>query len=514
MQKGRVKNVSRNMIFGGILKVYQIITPFIIRTIMIYSLGIEYVGLNSLFASVLQVLNLAELGVGSAMVFSMYEPIAQNDHITICALMKLYKIYYRIIGIIILGAGIIVLPFIPHLISGEVPGGLNVYTLYILNLLATVFSYWLFAYKSCLLTAFQRNDIISRSLLVVSTIQYATQIVVLVVWKNYYLFLLLALSAVLLNNVLTAFMANRLYPDLQPKGKLDTEVVKNINQKVKDLFTAKIGGVVVNSADTIVISAFLGLTALAVYQNYYYILSAVMGINQVIYKACLASIGNSMVLESKEKNYCDFKMISMLFMWLIGFCTTCFACLFQPFMEIWVGKDLMLSYLMVILFCTYFYLCEIMSLFSLYKDAAGIWHQDRFRPLIEAGANLVVNLILVKPMGLYGILISTIISMCCISIPWLYRNLFKYVFDRSVSEYTKIFLGGTAIMIFVTTGVALLTRFIPLSGNIGLFVRLLTCIIVSNTLYYLLFKKFETFAKILLLINRITGKRIFKVSIQ
>lgn len=174
----------------------------------------------------------------------------------------------------------------------------------------------------------------------------------------------------------------------------------------------------------------------------------------------------------------------------------------------------MLSYLMVILFCIYFYLCEIMSLFSLYKDAAGIWHQDRFRPLIEAGANLVVNLILVKPMGLYGILISTIISMCCISIPWLYRNLFKYVFDRSVSEYTKILLGGTAIMIFVTTGVALLTRFIPLSGNIGLFVRLLTCIIVSNTLYYLLFKKFETFAKILLLINRITGKRIFKVSIQ
>jgi hypothetical protein len=208
------------------------------------------------------------------------------------------------------------------------------------------------------------------------------------------------------------------------------------------------------------------------------------------------------------------QMISMLFMWLIGFCTTCFACLFQPFMEIWVGKDLMLSYLMVILFCIYFYLCEIMSLFSLYKDAAGIWHQDRFRPLIKAGANLVVNLILVKPMGLYGILISTIISMCCISIPWLYRNLFKYVFDRSVSEYTKILLGGTAIMIFVTTGVALLTRFIPLSGNIGLFVRLLTCIIVSNTLYYLLFKKFETFAKILLLINRITGKRIFKVSIQ
>ncbi len=474
---------------------------------MIYFMGVEYVGLNSLFTSVLQVLNLAELGVGSAMVFSMYEPVSKNDSVTICALMKLYKIYYRIIGFVILVVGIIIMPFIPKLIRGNIPGGLNIYILYILNLLTTVFSYWLFSYKSCLLTAFQRNDVISKSLLVSSTIQYCGQIVVLILLKNYYAFLILALAAQLFNNIFTANRASCLYPQYQPVGELNKDIVKEINKKVKDLFTAKIGGVVVNSVDTIVISAFLGLTTLAIYQNYYYILLAVMGINQVIYKACLASIGNSMVVDGKDKNYGDFKKISLLFFWLTGFCVTCFACLFQPFMNVWVGTELMLSYWMIIFFCIYFYLCQIMSLFSLYKDAAGIWHQDRFRPLAEAASNLILNILLVRYIGLYGIVISTIISMGFISIPWLYKNLFKYVFNRDSSNYTKVLIKGVVIISFVSFVITLLNCFIPLDGIIGIMIRFCICITIGNIMYFLLFKYIDGFEDVLILIKRLISKK-------
>lgn len=144
----RKKNATRNIIFGVILKAYQIVVPFLMRTAMIYFMGVQYLGLNSLFTSILQVLNLAELGAGSAMIYSMYQPIASDDKKKICALMRLYKFYYRTIGCVIAFLGLLLLPFIPHLVKSDLPDNLNIYVLYLLNLGATVLTYWLFAYKN------------------------------------------------------------------------------------------------------------------------------------------------------------------------------------------------------------------------------------------------------------------------------------------------------------------------------------------------------------------------------
>lgn len=135
----RTKNASRNIVFGVILKAYQIFVPFLMRTAMIYLMGVQYLGLNSLFTSILQVLNLAESGVGSAMVFGMYKPIAEDDNITICALMKLYRNYYRVIGLVIAVVGCALTPFIPNLIKSDIPAGINIYILYLLNLILVQF---------------------------------------------------------------------------------------------------------------------------------------------------------------------------------------------------------------------------------------------------------------------------------------------------------------------------------------------------------------------------------------
>lgn len=158
----KTKNAMRNIIFGMGLRIYQIIVPFLMRTAMIYLMSVEYLGLNSLFTSILQVLNLAELGVGSAMVYSMYKPIVDKDTSTICALLNLYKLYYRFVGLVIAVIGLLLTPFIPKLISGEVPNNINIYILYLFNLAATVLTYWLFAYKNSLLQAHQRTDIVSK----------------------------------------------------------------------------------------------------------------------------------------------------------------------------------------------------------------------------------------------------------------------------------------------------------------------------------------------------------------
>ena len=178
MKINRTQNATRNIAFGVVLRIYQMLMPFVMRTIMIYLLGVNYLGLNSLFTSILQVLNLAEMGVGLAMVYSMYEPIAKDDSEKVCALMQLYKVYYRVIGAVVLIGGCLVIPFLPKLIKSDIPPDMNIYILYILNLLATVLTYWLFAYKNSILYAHQRADISTKVAIITETIKYLLQIVV------------------------------------------------------------------------------------------------------------------------------------------------------------------------------------------------------------------------------------------------------------------------------------------------------------------------------------------------
>lgn len=501
----RTQNATRNIVFGVILKLYQILLPFIMRTAMIYLMGVEYLGLNSLFTSILQVLNLAELGVGSAMVYSMYKPIAENDKSTICALLKLYKKYYFFIGLIIACAGMLLTPLIPKLISGDIPGQLNIYILYFLNLAATVMTYWLFAYKNSLLQAYQRSDIASKITILTTSLQYAIQLIVLWLFHNYYLYIIVMLFTQAMANVITAMAASRLYPDMEPKGNLPDETVKTINHRIKDLFTAKLGATIVNSADTIVISAFLGLTILAMYQNYYFIMSSVMGTLTVVFSSCLAGVGNSMVTESTEKNYNDFRVLTFLINWIVTVCMCCFATVYQPFIELWVGKDYIFDEVVVALFCIYFYLVTMQQVNGMYKDAAGVWHQDRFRPLIAAMVNLFLNITLVRFWGIYAILLSTIISYVFISMPWMISNVFKYVFHRSwkkfACEFSLYFFVACFIM-FLCRIVCTVTNIMPLGVQVIL--NLLISCMMSNIFLLIFYKKNGYYIQMIDLVNKIT----------
>lgn len=509
MRIERTKNAGRNILFGVILKLYQIVVPFLMRTAMIYLMGVQYLGLNSLFTSILQVLNLAELGVGSAMIYSMYKPIAEDDTITICALMKLYRTYYRIIGLVIAIAGCLLTPFIPHLIKSDVPVGINIYILYLLNLGATVLSYWLFAYKNSILQAHQRTYVVSKVTLVTNTIQYALQLFVLWAFRNYYLYVVVLLATQALTNITTAAVADKLYPQFKPNGKLPKAEVSKINQRIRDLFTSKIGVIIVNSADTIVISAFLGLTALAVYQNYYFILTAIIGFVTVVFSAVTAGIGNSLVVETKEKNFVDLNVFTFIICWIAGFCSCCFLNLYQPFMELWVGKDLMLDFSIVICFVIYFYVYEVNQLLNTYKDAGGIWHEDRFRPLVTAITNLGMNLIMVQFWGLYGIILSTVLSMLLVGMPWLFHNLFSTMFEK---KNMKQYLTSIAFYVLISLIAAVISvmacRLINFNLWLTLGVRFIICLIVPNVIFAVSYRKRKEFKKSILLVNKMLHGKI------
>ena len=439
------------------------------------------------------------------MTFSMYKPIAEDDKDKICALMKLYRLYYRVIGIVVGVIGLSLLPFIPSLIKSDLPENVNVYVLYLMNLFATVLTYWLFAYRNCILTAHQRIDVPHKIALITDTMKYIVQVFVLFLFHSYYLYVLAILFTQVINNCTTAYMSTKLYPQYSPKGDMGKSEVRFINGRIRDLFTSKLGGVILNSSDSIVISAFLGLNMLTIYQNYYFIISAIMGFVTIIFTSISAGIANSLVTETLDKNFNDMKKLCFMISWIAGFCCACFLAIMQPFMEIWMGKALMQDFLFVIFFCMYFYIMEIMTVINVYKDSAGLWHEDRLRPLASAIANLLMNVIMVQFWGLYGVILSTVLAVVLVSMPWLMNNLFSLLFTR---EHLKIFLKKNAKYLCIVVLVLVFNTFICSFINIGLWgtviIRLAICIIVPNILFYLIYRRTEEFKQSVVLIDKMT----------
>ena len=509
MKIERILNTKRNMITGSLLRLFQMLAPFVMRSLMIREMGEQYLGLNSFFTSILQVLNLAELGVGAAMVYSMYRPIAEDDHETLCALIGLYRKYYRVIGLVVAGLGLALVPFLPHLIKSELPPELDLYTLYFMNLGATVLSYWLFAYRTSLLTAMQRNDVTNLILLAFQILQYSLQFYIVLFLHNYYLYVAAVLLCQVLNNLCGAIVTQILYPDIQPRGEVPPERRREITGHVKDLFLSNIGGVVLGSADTLVISSMLGLSQLAIYQNYFFIVSSIYGFVEILLSSMLAGIGNAMVMESREKSYEIFRKITFLFTALVFTCMCCFAGLFQPFMTLWMGEQYLLPYGMVASFCLYFLVYEYTRFFNTFKSAAGAWHQDRFRPLISAAVNLTLNLITVRYWQLYGILWSTIIALVVVELPWLMHNIFSILYDRSYRASYLIKLLRFSLGGLIAWGLTmLLANVIHLNTWAQFVVNGIIAVLLPSAIYLLAYRHEEEYQSGMALLDKATNYRL------
>lgn len=494
MEGSRTKNVLRNIVWGTMEKVVLLLLPFITRTLMIKMLGAKYLGLGSLFGSILNVLSLSELGFGSAIVFSMYKPIAENDVDLICALLNTFRRIYRIIGSIVFGAGILIMPFIGYFINGDVPDDINIYILYGIYLFNTGISYFMFAYKAALFGAHQRNDLVSKRTMAINLISNVFQIVSLVVLRNYYMYIIVMPLATIITNLVNGYLAKKLYPALVCCGSISREMMNDIKKRVSGLLAYKVYGVIFGSVDTIVISAFLGLVPLAVYNNYYYIQTTLIGFLNVFTVSLTASIGNKMVTSSVKENYEDLKKFAFLNAWISCWCAVCLLCLYQPFIRIWLGEKYLLPEVTMILMVLYFLFPRISCLTYTYREAAGLWWEDRYRPFIAAVVNLIINLISVRYIGLNGVILSTIICSVFINIPWGTAILFKNYFKRSVTEY----LGKIIFYFVVTCGVGVIThvicRVVDCGNIISFILQGIICVIIPNLLFLLAYCRLREFA--------------------
>lgn len=502
MNEGRLKNSIRNVCGALINKATAIIFPFVIRTIILYFLGTEYAGLSSLFTSILQILSLSELGIGSAIVFSMYKPVAEGNNAEINALLRLYRKFYYIIGIVIFLVGIILIPLIPKLINGTYPSDINLYVLYLIYLSNTILSYFLFAYKVSILNAFQRSDIESNLTTIINMGMYIIQIIMLIFFRNYYLYIIWIPVATILINVVRSHIVDKQYPDIHCIGEVSSEVKKDIFKRVGALIGHQISGTVNCSLDNIVVSAFLGLKVVAQYGNYYYVVSALSGVMQVTFNALTASIGNSLIKETKEKNLSDFYGLQYINSWMVGWICITMLCIYQDFMKLWAGTDLLFTFDIVVIFIVYFYTWQIRRTVLTYKNAAGMWWADKLKPYVSVVVNLILNFSLVGVCGIYGVLLSTIICYIFIEAPWETHALFKEYFKKKTNIYWKNMLKYTILTIVLMVVTYSVCVCVKMSGVIAILIKGGICFILPNILWILCTFKSNEFTRVYCVVKK------------
>lgn len=507
MVLSRSKHAVQNVIAGMVYKFCSVSFPFIIRTLMIENLGAEYLGLSNLFSSILQVLSLAELGFGSAVVFSMYKPIAENNNELICALYAFYRKVYRVIGCVVLVTGLLIMPALPYLIKGTYPDDVNLYILYLIYLGNTVISYWMFAYKESLLIAHQHSDVSYKISTVATLGMYILQIMSLILVKNYYVYIVFLPISTVVINIIRSRVVDRMYPEIVCKGNLISEEKNGLYKRITGLLLFKISGICRNSFDSIVLSAFLGLFILTKYQNYFCILTAVVSMLAIIQDSIAAGIGDSIASEDVEKNYRDFNVLYLIYNWIVGWCTVCLICLFQPFIKIWVGEKFLFPFYMVILFGIYFYSQQIGNVAALYRQAAGLWWEDKVRPMVEALANLVLNVLAVKYWGAMGVLLSTIITIVLINLPWASHILFKHYFKMDAKKYWIKMIFGTVPVALAVSVTYVVCQLVNMEGISALLFRGIICCVVPNLVFLLIYFKDSDFKRAIGIMKRMLVRR-------
>ncbi len=490
----RTKYSIYNSISSLVSSSTTMLLGFIAQAIFIRLLGYEYLGLNGLFTNVITMLSFFELGMGNAIVYNLYKPIADNDTKKIKALMNFYKKAYNVIALLVFGVGIIILPFIKVFV-GEVSVNVNLYLVYFLFLLSTVSTY-LISYKRSLLYANQKNYIINIIHTVYTIVLNIVQLLVLYFTKNYYLYLGIKVCCQLIENVIISINANKLYPILNEinKEKLDKKTEKNIFDKVKGLLCHKVGGALVNGTDNIIISKFLGVYTVGLYANYELITRACNIMFGQMLSSTTASVGNLLASKDRSKAFTVFKKMRFLNFWISCFTATCILVIVQPFVKIWIGKDGLLP-IVVVMVITFNYFQKMQrNTYFAFKDSAGIWVEDKYVPLVESAINIAVSIIGVKLIGLAGVFIGTILSglsYWCYSYP---KYVYKKLFDRKYFDYYKETFGYIGLFLVIAALTYFISTFTIINnGLLQVVVNTSLCLVIPNIIIVLLFRKSEEF---------------------
>ncbi len=508
----RTKNSIKNIIVALILNLISIIIGLISQKVFISSLGTEYLGINGLFTNIISMLGIVELGLGSAIIYNLYKPVADNNKKKIKSLMRFYKISYRIIAVVVTIIGLLIIPFL-GLIVKDVNISENLIIIYLLFLTDIVCSY-LLTYKRSILYAYQKSYIINIVHIGYLLCMNLFQILILIYTKNYYLYLIIKIIARIIENIVITKIANKSYPILLEKDviPLDKKTKKDIFTKIKALLLHKIGGFVVLGSDNIIISAFLGVNTVGLYSNYSMIINVLVNLSNQAFSAITASVGNLLVTSNNKKTYSVYKNIFFANTWLAGFIAIGLLVCMDSFVNIWLGERYLLSTSVLLVLCINLYLQITRYTNNSFKEAAGIYYEDRFVPIIESVVNIVMSIVLLHYFGLAGVFMGTICSNLVLHLYSYPKFVYTRLFKKNYSDYYHNFFKNFIIVTLIGGITFCISRIIVFNNLfLNLFWNIFVCLLIPNVLFFAYYRKSSELSYYANLLSNILKKIKFKV---
>lgn len=467
------------------------VVSFIERTVFNRVFLVDYLGLYSFFHSTINVLATAELGISTAIAYALYAPIDRDDKDQIWAIMRLLKHAYIIIGSIILAGGLVLLPFLDKLLITSIEMS-NVRIYFLVFLLATVFNYYL-SYENILIIANQESYKVTFITNTMWTLEYVAQIFISIYTKNFFYYSLAILGANVLRALFIRRIAKKEYPYI--RGRRNVHLDRNIRRKIADntkgLMLTKIGAILVNSTDSILISAMVGAAFLGKYSNYQMITAGIMQVTTILPNAVAASIGNIGVSESKRKVSSAFRTLNLSSFLIYGPLTIILINITNPIISVFFGADRTLPTVSVILIFTNFYLTNFREILLTFKGSLGLYYYDRKRPVIEGATNLVLSYLLGRIWGFNGIIGATIITNLTVNL-WIEPVIIHhYGLKRSSVWFYISSIARIVIVILVGYATYRINLLVEATGILLIMIRLSICLLVIVPVFFVIYRKSE-----------------------
>ena len=512
MTESRTRNSVLNIVasFGGTL-MYDI-GYFFLRAVFIRTLAEEYLGVEGLFSSILSMLSLMELGIGPAMSVSLYRPVAEQNTEKIKGLMALYRKAYTVVGLAILGFGLLLTPFLSYIIKEPPENIPNLKFIFILYLFNTAASYF-FIYKQSIFIAHQKHYLVSLWHNSARIVMLLVQGVILVTTHSFIAYLCVQILAQYCSNLFISRQADLKYPYLKEKevSPVDAETLSEVKRNAVSATILNIGSKLVNSTDQIIITGFIGLVTGGMYSNYVMVTAAITSIESKIFTAFTAGVGNLYVTAPREQFKTVFYRILFLGLWFSTFLSASLYCVLQDFVALWVGPGMLLSEEFVFCMIISFFIYSMRFPVQIFNSATGNYHHMKYRALAEGLINLIVSLLLVREIGISGVVVGTIVS--CIVVPfWIEPYIFyKHILKTSMAPYWGFLAKNTLLFAAVCGVTGFLCGLIPGTGIGAFFWKFLVCCAVPNGILLLVYCKNEHLRFFLRLglqfCKRLAGKR-------
>lgn len=484
----RLKYATKNIFFGYISSIISILLGFISRTVFIYLLDSKYLGINGLFTNILGILSFAELGIGTAMNYSLYKPVADKDIEKIKSLMKFYKISYRMVACIVAIIGLAILPFLKFIIKGS-EGIENLSIYYLIFLFNTVTSY-LVSYKFSLINAEQKTYIFTNINTITNFVTVIIQMISLLIFKNFMIYLLVGSIIGIIQKYFVSIYLNKKYSYLNDKNikPISKEELRPIKDNIIALIWHKIGEISVHQTDNIIISAFININTVGIISNYNLLINYISSFITIIFNSVVGGLGNLVATSNDNKQYYIFKIYRFIAFWLYGLTSILFLIFLSPFITLWIGNDMVIPHITLVLIVINYYMVGHRLCVNNIKVASGIFKQDKYVSILQAIINIVVSIIAVKLIGISGVYIGTIAQGLVATIIKpiiIYRELFKLSSKEYFIDSIKYVL--TCIIAYIICNFIKCIFMINISW-INIIISATVIFILINLIFYFIFK--------------------------